>query len=106
EIAKARGDKARALADYEALASEVDDPAVRLELCKLYEHHVRSFEQALSVARRGTGEDEEALSRRQKRLLRKLAAPPAPVSRSRKRRSAKGEASRELFEPENPARRR
>ncbi|APR77228.1 Hypothetical protein A7982_02575 [Minicystis rosea] len=73
DIAKARGDKARALADYEALAAEVDDPAVRLSLAKLYEHHVRSFEQALAILERGTGEDEEAAARRKERLERKRA---------------------------------
>ncbi|HEY2518162.1 MAG TPA: ribonuclease H-like domain-containing protein, partial [Polyangiaceae bacterium] len=41
ELAKARGDRARALADFEALAVGVDDPRVRLELAKLYEHFVR-----------------------------------------------------------------
>ena len=41
EIAKARGDKARALADFEALAASVDDASVRLELAKLYEHHAK-----------------------------------------------------------------
>ena len=102
EIAKARGDKARALADFEALAGEVDDPAVRLELCKLYEHHVRSFQQALEVLERGTGEDDEALGRRKSRLMRKLAA---PSPRARKKRAAKGEAI-EMFDPIDPARRR
>src|SRR5262249_46220943 len=106
EIAKARGDKARALSDYEALAAEVDDPAVRLELCKLYEQQGRSFERGLSGAGGGTGEDEEALAGRQKRLLRKLASPPAPAARSRKKRFATGEVARELFGPEDPARRR
>jgi hypothetical protein len=73
DIAKARGDKARALADYEAIAAEVDDASVRLELCKLYEHHVRSFAAALSLALQGTGEDDEAAARRKSRLERKLA---------------------------------
>lgn len=72
EIAKARGDKARALADYESLAEEVDDPSIRLELAKLYEHHVRSFAKALSLVERGTGEGDEAHGRRRARLKRKL----------------------------------
>jgi uncharacterized protein YprB with RNaseH-like and TPR domain len=73
DIAKARGDKARALASFEALAAEVDDPAVRLELCKLYEHHVRDFASALALAERGTGEHDEAATRRRQRLAKKLA---------------------------------
>lgn len=73
DIAKARGDKARALADYEVLAAEVDDPSVRLELCKLYEHHVRSFAEALALVERGTGERDEATERRRTRLVRKIS---------------------------------
>jgi uncharacterized protein YprB with RNaseH-like and TPR domain len=73
DIAKARGDKARALADYEVIAAEVDDPSVRLALCKLYEHHVRGFEQALLLVEQGTGEGTEAVEKRRRRLERKLA---------------------------------
>jgi hypothetical protein len=72
DIAKARGDRARALVEYEAIAAEVDDPAVRLELAKLYEHHVRSFEKALELALLGTGEDERSSERRRARLRKKL----------------------------------
>ena len=72
EIARARGDKARALADYEVLAAEVDDPAIRLALSKLYEHHVKSFGAALALVEQGTGEGEEALVKRKRRLARKL----------------------------------
>jgi uncharacterized protein YprB with RNaseH-like and TPR domain len=72
EIAKARGDKARALADFEAIVEEVDDPAVRLELAKLYEHHVKAFAKALTCVALGTGEEGEALARRQARLKRKI----------------------------------
>jgi uncharacterized protein YprB with RNaseH-like and TPR domain len=73
DIAKARGDKARALVSFAALADEVDDPKVRLELCKLYEHHVRDFAAALAVLDQGTGEDAPALARRRTRLARKIA---------------------------------
>jgi uncharacterized protein YprB with RNaseH-like and TPR domain len=73
DIAKARGDKARALSDYETLAQEVDDPGVRLALCKLYEHHVRAFAAALALLDKGTGETGEAAARRRSRLTRKLA---------------------------------
>jgi uncharacterized protein YprB with RNaseH-like and TPR domain len=72
EIAKARGDKARALLDFEALSSEVDDPWVRLELVKLYEHHARDAERALSLLAAGTGESEEAVEKRRARLTKKL----------------------------------
>lgn len=73
DIAKARGDKARALADYESVCAEVDDPSVRLELAKLYEHHVRAPGRALELVERGTGEAEPAHARRRERLRRKLA---------------------------------
>jgi uncharacterized protein YprB with RNaseH-like and TPR domain len=75
EIAKARGDRARALADFEALASTDGtpdhppvDPRVRLELAKLYEHYVRDHEKALAAVRAGTGEDPTASARRRARL--------------------------------------
>jgi uncharacterized protein YprB with RNaseH-like and TPR domain len=71
EIAKARGDKARALADFEALSAEIDDPSVRLELVKLYEHHVGDAERALSLLDAGVGESDEALARRRTRLEKK-----------------------------------
>jgi hypothetical protein len=76
DIAKARGDKARALLDYEAIAAEVDDPAVRLALAKLYEHHAKSFERALELVARGTGEADDASERRRARLRRKLDRRP------------------------------
>jgi uncharacterized protein YprB with RNaseH-like and TPR domain len=71
EIAKALGDRARALADFETLAAAVDDPAVRLELAKLFEHWVRAPSQALEWAARGTGETPEGLEKRTCRLVRK-----------------------------------
>jgi uncharacterized protein YprB with RNaseH-like and TPR domain len=73
EIAKARGDRVQALAHFEAFASEVDDPAVRLELAKLYEHHVRAPVSALGWALQGTGEAAEQTERRRARLERKIA---------------------------------
>jgi uncharacterized protein YprB with RNaseH-like and TPR domain len=72
EIAKARGDKARALADFEALAACVDDPAVRLELAKLYEHHAKDAARALAVVEAGTGEAPAPRTRREERLRRKV----------------------------------
>jgi len=71
-IAKARGDKRQALADFEALAREVDDSAVRLELAKLYEHYLGDPGRALEAAEQGTAETAEAQARRRARLRRKL----------------------------------
>lgn len=73
EIAKARGDRARALEDFEALSREIDDPSVRLELAKLYEHHVKQPHRALEQLDAGTGESDDALARRRARLERKAA---------------------------------
>src|SRR5690606_36033260 len=72
EIAKARGDRARALLDFEALSAEVDDPKVRLELAKLYEHHLGEPATALAMVEAGTGESEVAWMRRRSRLQQKL----------------------------------
>jgi uncharacterized protein YprB with RNaseH-like and TPR domain len=79
EIAKARGDKALALADFEALAESVDDPGVRLELAKLYEHHAKDVARALALVEVGTSEADAPSSRREARLRRKLEK----VSRAR-----------------------
>ena len=73
EIAKARGDRARALADYTHLAESVDDPRVRLELAKLYEHYVKDVPRAFELAMSGTGEREDAHAKRVGRLSRKLS---------------------------------
>lgn len=72
EIAKARGDRARALLDFEALSAEIDDPTVRLELAKLYEHHLGEPASALAMVEAGTGETELAWMRRRSRLQQKL----------------------------------
>ena len=71
DIAKARGDRASALADFESLATAVDDPSVRLELAKLYEHWVKEPERALEWVDRGTGEEPEQARKRAERLTRK-----------------------------------
>jgi uncharacterized protein YprB with RNaseH-like and TPR domain len=68
QIAKKSGDRARALVDFETLSSKVDDPRVRLELAKLYEHFVKEPTRALAVARRGTGERPDRAERRARRL--------------------------------------
>ena len=72
EIAKARGDRAQALAHFEAFAAEVDDPAVRLELAKLYEHHVKEPISALGWASQGTNEPLEKAEKRRARLEQKI----------------------------------
>jgi hypothetical protein len=71
DIAKARGDRARALADFETLAAAVDNPSVRLELAKLYEHWVKEPTRALEWVGRGTGETTERTQKRTDRLARK-----------------------------------
>jgi uncharacterized protein YprB with RNaseH-like and TPR domain len=71
-VAKARGDKHQALLDFEALAREVSDDSVRLELAKLYEHVVKDPKRALTLVEEGTGEDTGALAKRKSRLERKL----------------------------------
>lgn len=71
KIAKARGDKNRALADFESLAEELDDPGLRLELAKLYEHHVKAPLKALTMLDRGTGESLVSAQRRRERLNKK-----------------------------------
>ena len=73
EIAKARKDRAQALADYTQLAESVDDPAVRLELAKLYEHFVKDVPKALELVMAGTAEEDVAHAKRALRLTRKLA---------------------------------
>ncbi|HKY41326.1 MAG TPA: ribonuclease H-like domain-containing protein, partial [Polyangiaceae bacterium] len=70
-VHKARGDRARALADFEALAKDIDDPALRLELAKLYEHYVKDPTRALQLLDQGTGEADEAAKKRRQRLERK-----------------------------------
>ena len=73
QIAKARGDRARALADFEALSNAMDDPGARHELAKLYEHFVKEPALALSVLEQGTTEAPEAALRRRVRLERKIS---------------------------------
>ncbi|HEU4583148.1 MAG TPA: ribonuclease H-like domain-containing protein [Polyangiaceae bacterium] len=72
ELAKARGDALAAIRDLEQLCAQVDDPAGRLELAKLYEHRLRCPERALEWLARGTTESDEADARRRARLARKL----------------------------------
>lgn len=89
EIAKARGDKARALADFESLLTSNVDAALRLELTKLYEHHAKDIARALSLATEGTGEREDKQCARVARLERKLES-----QRHRGARSPKGETKK------------
>ncbi len=71
-IAKARGDRDRALADFESLVKEVDDPQARLELAKLYEHHCKAPRAALRVVEQGTVEAPTDAARRHARLKAKI----------------------------------
>ena len=71
DLAKARGDRDGALADFETLCDAVDDPKLRLELVKLYEHHVKQPDRALELLERGTGESDSDTARRKMRLKRK-----------------------------------
>ncbi|HLV21311.1 MAG TPA: ribonuclease H-like domain-containing protein, partial [Polyangiaceae bacterium] len=84
EIHKALGDRAAALSDFEALSADVDDPAVRLELAKLYEHHAKDLARALELLAQGTSESPEASERRRARLERKLARTAAQRLRRRR----------------------
>ena len=74
-VHKARGDRARALQDFESLAQELDDPALRLELAKLYEHFVKDPARALRILDQGTGEADSAAEKRRQRLERKTKKP-------------------------------
>jgi hypothetical protein len=72
EIAKARGDRAQALADWEELARAVDSAEARLELAKLYEHFVRHPARALALVEAGVAERQDLASKRERRLRRKV----------------------------------
>ncbi|MCC6646484.1 MAG: ribonuclease H-like domain-containing protein [Polyangiaceae bacterium] len=74
EISRARGERDRAIEDLEELLREVDDPAARLSLAKLYEHHLRRPGAALSLLERGTTESGAPAERRRARLARKVGA--------------------------------
>ncbi len=76
ELAKARGDRDMALEDFKVLCETIDDPRIRLELAKLYEHHVGHPEQALKYVALGTGENEAAALRRRNRLEAKALRQP------------------------------
>ncbi len=77
-IEKARGDKARALLDFEAAAESVQDASIRLELAKLYEHWKKDPHSALRCVEAGTGEVEPASERRKARLRRKASLLSSP----------------------------
>ncbi|MBK8257603.1 MAG: ribonuclease H-like domain-containing protein [Polyangiaceae bacterium] len=72
DISRARGDVAEALLQYETLLTEVEDPAVRLLLAKLYEHKGKAYDRALSHVEAGTHESPVAAEKRRLRLTRKL----------------------------------
>ncbi len=72
QISKARGDKLRALEDYESFLAAVEEPSVRLELAKIYEHTLKAPGKALDLVRQGTGEVEARAEHRERRLLKKI----------------------------------
>ncbi len=74
EVHKALGERDQALAAFRAAAQDEASASSRLELAKLYEHHLRDPAQALLWTQRGTGETPQAEARREGRLRRKLAA--------------------------------
>lgn len=76
KLHKARGDRARALVDFEAIVTEVSDPKVCLELCKLYEHHAKDYQKALELLAQGTGETDLAVERRRARLHKRAKGTP------------------------------
>jgi hypothetical protein len=80
-LAKARGDRDQALLDFETLVGEVDDPVVRLELAKLYEHHRKSPRDALQLVERGVAESPNAADHRRSRLVRKIERDTERASR-------------------------
>ncbi len=92
ELAKARGDRDAALADFQTLCETIDDSTARLELAKLYEHHVKRPELALELLHQGTGESDSEVRRRRARL----------ESKTSKNLSLLGPSS----EPSTPARKR
>ena len=72
QLAKARGDSLGAIRDLEQVCAEIDDPAGRLELAKLYEHRLQHPARALEWLARGTTESPDEDARRRARLARKL----------------------------------
>jgi hypothetical protein len=72
EIARALGDRDRALADLHHVLEREDDPRARLELAKIYEHHKKDIERALALVHEGTSESEIQVARRKRRLTTKL----------------------------------
>ncbi|NUO50083.1 MAG: hypothetical protein HOV80_14605 [Polyangiaceae bacterium] len=92
DVAKARGDKALALAEYERaleLARKAPEDlgavaeAVRLELAKLYEHHARSYERAIAVVAEGTAEQPARRAARLERLVKKRDKKPGSRARTK-----------------------
>lgn len=103
DILKARGDKARALREYEAAlavdparADARDEGRLHLSLAKLYEHAERSFEKALEAVDRGTTEGVVATEKRRARLVRKLET---SAQKQRQPKAGRAAAAGELAAP-------
>lgn len=71
-IARARGERDRAIGDLEALLAQVDDPVARLDLAKLYEHHLGAPGAALALLEGATPEDPARAEHRRGRLREKV----------------------------------
>jgi uncharacterized protein len=84
DIERARGDKLRAITEYEAASEELEDPSLRLALAKLYEHAARSFDKALGMVMQGTSERPDAQEKRRSRLVRKLESVAEPTRAKRR----------------------
>lgn len=85
EVAKARGDRALALREFESALAELDDPALRLELAKLYEHFMKAPGFALALLAQGTSEKEDQHTRRRARLERKVDKAAQPKKSRQKK---------------------
>ncbi len=72
-IAKAMGEGDRAIGLFERLVGEADCTRSRLELAKLYEHHAKDAERALSLLDAPLPEPEADTRKRRARLERKVA---------------------------------
>lgn len=68
QIHKARGERDQALAKLESLVAELDDPKLRFELVKLYEHFAKDYEKALTTLALGVAEPADKAEHRRVRL--------------------------------------
>jgi hypothetical protein len=72
DLHRAHGEHEQRAVELERVHEQGDDPKLRLELAKLYEHKLRLHRRALELLRLGLAESAEQSARREQRLLRKL----------------------------------